>query len=129
MPDFDRPPMVTAHRGPAPCWEVEAGDEHWPHFDTETHARAYADRSQDETPDMPLARLSAPCWTAVCGTCGEQIEDDEYGTAHYRTAADAENACGHCPGGCEQPDERDSRRPTKDATEPIPGLLAADVTS
>lgn len=122
MDDTDHPPLVAACRLPGPCWEVEGSDEHRPHFATEAYARVYADGSDDGTPDLPVTALPAPCWVAECGTCGEHIEDDDLGPAHYRTFADAENACGHCPGGCEQPDERDSRRPANDRTEPIPGL-------
>lgn len=113
---------VDARRASAACWEVEASDEWRPHFDTEEQALVYADGSEDGAGDLPVTHLAAPCWLALCGTCGEEIEGDDYGAAHYRTAADAEDVYGVCPGGCEQPDGPGPLRPSPDQMDPIPGF-------
>jgi hypothetical protein len=75
---------------------------------------------------VTVVLLPAPCWVALCGSCGgDMADEDGYRGVHHRFAFDAETGDGlTCESGCE-PAWPDPLAPSSVGMEPIPGIEAA----
>lgn len=106
------------------CWEVASEpdpDSGWPHCATEHEAHAMV--GEYDALKATATLLPAPCWEALCGSCGGDMVDVEgYSHVHHASRADAEDGYGvACEDGCESAGP-DPLAPSTAGMEPIPGI-------